>query len=73
MSDPIEAQIEAFLKKPRREQLDILVKASTTHTSSIWLTPTTVQALLMRFLIESSHRPEGFSKVLIWLTACWAS
>jgi hypothetical protein len=33
--DPMEAQMKAFLKKPLHEQLDLLVKTSTTGTSSL--------------------------------------
>lgn len=66
--DPLEAMREEFLKKPRREQLDILVRATAPGASSVWLTRDVAQTLLMRFLVESSERLEAISKALVRLT-----
>ncbi len=67
---------EAFLKKPLREQLDLLVKTWTRGNppaDALWLSHGVSQALLMRILIESSHRLEGLTRWLVWLTIVLAA
>ncbi len=73
--NPMEVGINAFLKKSIREQLDTLVKAWTLGSppaDTPWLSQGMAQALMMRILVESSHRLEGLTKVLVWLTVVLA-
>ncbi len=65
--DPMEARIRAFLKKPLREQLDMLVRPWA-GPDEPWLSQGVALALLMRILVESSHRLEGLTNRLFWLT-----
>ncbi len=63
--------IDDFLRRPLREQLDTLVKAWTRGSppaDAPWLSQGVSQALLMRILIESSHRLEGLTRWLVRLT-----
>ncbi len=73
--NPMEAGINAFVKKSIGEQLDTLVKAWTLGSpppDKPWLSQSMAQALMMRILVESSHRLEGLTKVLVWLTVVLA-
>lgn len=67
--------IDALLRKPLREQLDTLVKTwamGDPPPGMSWLSHgtahTLAQALMMRILVESSHRVEGLTRWLVWLT-----
>ncbi len=74
--DPMEAQMKAFLKKPLREQLDLLVKPWRTGVAPAeepWLTLAMSQALMIRKIIESSYRLEGLTKALIVFTIVLAA
>ncbi len=71
----VEAGINAFLKESIREQLDTLIKAWTMGSppaDAPWLSQGVAQALLMRILIESSHRLERLTNRLVWLTVVLA-
>lgn len=70
--DPmVEAGMKDFLRKPRHEQLDALVIAAVRGfpaTETPWLSQGMAQALMMRTLVESSHRLERLTGWLIGLT-----
>ena len=71
----VEAGIDAFLKKSMREQLDTLIKSWTRGSppaDAPWLSQSMAQALMMRILVESSHRLEGLTTRLVWLTVVLA-
>jgi hypothetical protein len=71
----VEAGINAFLEKSTREQLDTLVRAWTMGSppaDAPWLSQGMAQALMMRILVESSHRLEGLTTRLVWLTVVLA-
>ncbi len=58
------------MRRPLREQLDILVRqwAKKPDAREPWLTQAVAQALMMRILVESSHRLEGLTRWLVWVT-----
>jgi hypothetical protein len=71
----VDAGINDFLKKSLREQLTILMKAWTKGSAPAdapWLSQGVAQALMMRILVESSHRLEGLTTRLVWLTVILA-